>query len=383
MGAGRWVGGEFAFVTPEKAASLSSNLAVPGDLVFTQRGTLGQVALVPDGAFAQYVVSQSQMKLTVDKRKASARFLYYVFSSAEQREHIHNNAIQTGVPHTNLGILRNTPLLLPPPRIQDAISDVLGTLDEKIELNQRMNETLEAITRALFKSWFVDFDPVRAKAARRKPSGLDAETANLFPSEFVDSEFGPIPKGWSIEPLDAIADFRNGLALQNFRPADGDERLPVVKIAQLRTGEADSGEWARADIPTDCIMQNGDVVFSWSGSLTAVLWSGGQAALNQHLFRVTSRTHPKWFYFQWLLLHLPEFQQIARDKATTMGHIQRHHLSAARCVVPPAALVDRATEVFAPLLDQRIKSALEARTLSHTRDALLPRLLSGELSVAP
>ncbi len=203
----------------------------------------------------------------------------------------------------------------------------------------------------------------------------------LFPSEFVESELGPIPKGWTVEPLDTIADFRNGLALQKFRPEEGEPRLPVVKIAQLRTGQPDSGEWSRADIAPDCILENGDIVFSWSGSLTVVVWCGGRAALNQHLFKVTSTAYPKWFYLQWLLEHLPEFQRIAGDKATTMGHIQRHHLTAANCVVPPGDLIDATDRLLAPMLEQRVALDLESRHLARVRDELLPRLLSGELAV--
>ena len=150
MGQGRWVGGEFAFVTPEKADSLAANCAKPGDIVFTQRGTLGQVALVPKNGAELYLISQSQMKLTVDDQKADALFLYYVFTSADQQEYIRQNTIQTGVPHTNLGILRGTPLTLPPLPKQKAIAHILGTLDDKIELNQRINETLEALAQTLF-----------------------------------------------------------------------------------------------------------------------------------------------------------------------------------------------------------------------------------------
>ncbi|MEK7360547.1 MAG: restriction endonuclease subunit S, partial [Pseudomonadota bacterium] len=155
----RWVSGEFAYVTDTKAASLNANLARPGDIMFTQRGTLGQVSVVPAGKFDRYLVSQSQMKLTVNRKLADAMFIYYVFSTAEQQDYIRQNAIQTGVPHTNLGVLRGTPVPLPPIDEQRAIAHILGTLDDRIELNQKMNETLEAMARALFKSWFVDFDP--------------------------------------------------------------------------------------------------------------------------------------------------------------------------------------------------------------------------------
>ncbi|OIQ64491.1 type I restriction modification DNA specificity domain protein [mine drainage metagenome] len=143
MGA-RWVLGDFAYVSTEKARSLSANTARPGDIVFTQRGTLGQVALVPNDPFDTYVVSQSQMKLTVDSKKADSLFLYYLFSSPVQQEYIRQNSIQVGVPHTNLGILRDTPVCIPKEvDAQKVIARYLGSLDDKIELNRRMNETLK------------------------------------------------------------------------------------------------------------------------------------------------------------------------------------------------------------------------------------------------
>ena len=184
---------------------------------------------------------------------------------------------------------------LPPLPEQRAIAHILGTLDDKIELDRRMNETLEAMARALFKSWFVDFDPVCAKMAGRDP-GLPEQLAELFPDRLVNSEMGEIPEGWEVRPIDEIAVFQNGLALQKYRPRGKEDRLPVVKIAQLRSGSADSGEWATSRIRQDCIINDGDVIFSWSGSLMVKLWCGGRAALNQHLFKVTSKAFPKWFY---------------------------------------------------------------------------------------
>ena len=144
LGLGRWVTGEFAYVGEQKALKLSANWARPGDIVFTQRGTLGQVAVVPEGPFDRYVISQSQMKLTVDPSKADPLFVYYAFTTNQMQEYVLNHSITTGVPHTNLGILRQTPIPLPPLPEQSAIAHILGTLDDKIELNRRMNETLEA-----------------------------------------------------------------------------------------------------------------------------------------------------------------------------------------------------------------------------------------------
>ncbi len=172
---------------------------------------------------------------------------------------------------------------------QRAIAHVLGSLDDKIELNRRMNETLEGIARALFKSWFVDFDPVRAKAEGRDP-GLPKPIADLFPDSFEDSELGEIPKGWEVKALDEVACFLNGLALQKYPPtANG--WLPVIKIAQLRAKSMSGADRASSELDTDYVVKDGDILFSWSGSLECALWAGGPGALNQHLFKVSSSNY--------------------------------------------------------------------------------------------
>ena len=158
----RWVTGDFVFVTPEKADSLKANLARPGDVVLTQRGTLGQVSIVPS-TLPRCLVSQSQMKVTVDREVADPQFIYYVLSSAEQQAYVRRNAIQTGVPHTNLGILRSTPIPVPPLIEQRAIARVLGTLDDKIELSRRMNATLEAMAKDSDRYRFADFRDAPAR----------------------------------------------------------------------------------------------------------------------------------------------------------------------------------------------------------------------------
>jgi type I restriction enzyme S subunit len=259
------------------------------------------------------------------------------------------------------------------------MAHILGTLDDKIELNQRMNETLEAMARALFKSWFVDFDPVRAKSEGRDP-GLPKPLADLFPARLVNSELGEIPEGWEVKSLDQIARFLNGLALQKYPPVD-DWSLPVIKIAQLRAGNTDGADRARADLHADYVVEDGDILFSWSGSLECRLWAGGQGALNQHLFKVTSDQYPRWLCYLGIHQHLDDFRHIAAGKATTMGHIQRHHLSDAKLPVPPPALLRALDAVVAPIIENTWHRAVQSRTLAALRDALLPKLISGELRV--
>ncbi|KAB2898812.1 MAG: restriction endonuclease subunit S, partial [Burkholderiaceae bacterium] len=157
--------------------------------------------------------------------------------------------------------------------------------------------------------------------------------------------------------------------------------LPVIKIAQLRKGDTAGADLASRAIKPEYVVQNGDVLFSWSGSLEVEIWCGGEGALNQHLFKVTSSMYPKWFYYLWTRHHLDNFRQIAASKATTMGHIQRSHLSAANVIVGSDAVLGIADGILSPLIERIVSNALQARTLSTVRDTLLPRLISGQLHV--
>lgn len=209
---------------------------------------------------------------------------------------------------------------MPSPAEQGAIGHILQTLDDKIEVNRRMSATLESMARALFKSWFVDFEPVRAKAAGRDPR-LPSYLSALFPDRLTEVEYGEVPEGWEVKPLSEVAEFLNGLALQKYPASDLDDSLPVIKIAELRNGVTAKSDRASRDVPGKYIVKDGDFLFSWSGSLLAKFWTEGDGALNQHLFKVTSDRYLNWFFAEWVQVHLEEFQRIAAFKATTMGHI--------------------------------------------------------------
>lgn len=303
------------------------------------------------------------------------RFAYYFLQQFGFQRYNSGSA----QPSLNRNFVHPIPVDVPPLSEQRVIAHILGTLDDKIELNRRMNETLEAIARAIFKSWFVDFDPVRAKAEGRDPSPPQP-LADLFPDSFEDSELGEIPKGWEVRSLDEIAQFLNGLALQKYPPSDG-RALPVIKIAQLRAGNSSGADRASADLEADYIVEDGDVLFSWSGSLECVLWAGGRGALNQHLFKVTSREYPKWLCYLGVHQHLDDFRHIAAGKATTMGHIQRHHLSDAKLPVPSPLLLQAIDAVIASIIESSWRREVQSRTLATLRDTLLPQLISGELRV--
>jgi len=381
MDTGRVLFGSASKINEPARQRITKGIGAPGDVLLSHKGTVGKVALVPSDAPPFVCSPQTTFWRTLDEERLDRRYLYAFLCSPEFRQQLGTRSGETDMaPYVSLTSQRGLSVTFPPIREQRAIAHILGTLDDKIELNRRMNGTLEAMARALFKSWFVDFDPVRAKAEGRDPD-LPKAVADLFPARLVDSEIGEIPEGWAIAPLDAIAYFQNGLALQKHRPAGGQARLPVVKIAQLRSGKAASGEWASASIKPECVIDDGDVVFSWSGSLIVRVWTGGRAALNQHLFKVTSEKYPKWFYLHSILRHLPEFRRIAEGKATTMGHIKRHHLTDALCVVPEDRSLVGCQGLFAGVLDRLVANEVQSCTLAALRDALLPKLISGELRV--
>ncbi|MED0080932.1 restriction endonuclease subunit S, partial [Escherichia marmotae] len=270
--------------------------------------------------------------------------------------------------------------------------------------NNKINKILEQMSQTLFKSWFVDFDPVidnaldagnpipealqsRAELRQKVRNSADfkplpAEIRSLFPSEFEETELGWMPKGWQIKSLDHIANFQNGLALQKFRPKNmEDDYLPVLKIADLRAGQITNDERARTDISDSCKVYDGDMIFSWSGTLMIDIWTGGNAALNQHLYKVTSKKYPQSFYFMWTKQHLSRFQHIAEAKAVTMGHIKKGDLSNSFCLIPTSSLITKYDNIVGGYLAKIKNQRLLNNQMTALRDTLLPKLISGELSL--
>lgn len=342
-----------------------------------ENGKTAYVAGLPDNTIGHG--STEYIVLTGRESLSDGLYGYYLARSPDFRRyaigHMEGTSGRQRVPST---AIEKYVLALPPLSEQRAIAHILGTLDYKIELNRRRNQTLEAMARALFKDWFVDFGPVRARMEGRDPY-LPADLWQIFP-DCLDDEGKP--EGWAERPLDEIADFLNGLALQKFPATDLDDSLPVIKIAELRNGVSSKSDRASREVPAKYIIKDGDFLFSWSGSLLAKFWTEGEGALNQHLFKVTSESYPIWFVSHWVHHHLEEFQAIAASKATTMGHIQRGHLKVAMTLCPPENVLEKLGVVMAPLVEQSIHNELESRSLDQLRDTLLPKLISGELRIA-
>lgn len=331
----------------------------------------GDILITSEAPFGQIYYWDSDEKIVLSQRLFDVRlndevchkYVFYFMTSHRYQKDLEGRATGTTVTGLRQPELLKSTILLPPLSAQRSIASILSSLDRKIELNNKINADLEEMAHAIFKNWFVDFEPFKD-------------------GKFVDSELGMIPEGWKVGRLTEIASYMNGLAMQKFPPENNEDSLPVLKIKELGQGFCGTdSDRCSCNIKDECTIHNGDVIFSWSGTLLVDVWCGGDCGLNQHLFKVTSKDYPKWFYYYWTKHHLQEFIHIAKDKAVTMGHIKRGHLEEAMVAIPDNDSMEKAHELFEPILSKMISLRLESSRLSLLRDTLLPRLMSGELEV--
>jgi type I restriction enzyme S subunit len=294
-----------------------------------------------------YVLLSSIAILRPNTKIINPNYLVYSLKNPNITEHILTNFVSgSGVPRIVLKDFKAVVISIPPLPEQTAIAEVLSSLDDKIDLLHIQNKTLENLAETLFRKWFVE----------------DAE------------------ESWEEKSLVDIAEYLNGLALQKF-PAKGINELNVIKIREMKQGISENTDKCSNEIPSKYIIQNGDILFSWSGSLEVVIWYDGEGALNQHLFKVSSDKYPKWFYYLATKHHLENFKMIAESKSTTMGHIQREHLREATIQIPPKEIFAEYDNKIAPLIEKRIKNNSQIKTLTKLRDTLLPKLMSGEVRI--
>lgn len=318
----------------------------PNDVLLVTRGNLGEVAHFK-GEFKEVTINPSIVILS--EFSGNSAFLYYFLISQQGKNSLSYIKSGSSVPAIYQSEVKKIIYPKPPLPEQKQIANILSSLDNKIELNNKMCENLMGIGQRLFRKWFVNLEEV--------------------------------PDKWETKALDEIADFLNGLALQKYPAKEGEDYLPVIKIRELRNGITEQTSKASFELPEEYIIKDGDVLFSWSGSLEVEIWTQGQGALNQHLFKVTSEKYPKWFYYFWTKQYLPEFRHIAAGKATTMGHIQRHNLSESEVLIPDEKSLKEMNKTMEPILEQYISLKLENNKLSKIRDLILPKLMNGEIRV--
>ena len=341
-----------------------------GDILFSEiRPKNKRYAVVDVSNPNDYVVSTKLMVLRI--KDPSKYYLQYIYQQLISQKMLHQiNEIaesRSGTfPQITFDAIKNIELTPPPLEEQKRIADIFTVLDDKIELNNQMNQTLEEIASLLYKRWFVDFEFPDDKGNPYKSSG----------GEMVDSELGMIPKGWEVKNLTEIAKFVNGLAMQKFRPQISEESLPVLKIKELISNSVSkSTERCKKNIKDEVKVFDGDIIFSWSGTLAVKIWSAGEAGLNQHLFKVTSSIYPKWLYYLIVLYNLNNFKSIASDKATTMGHINRSHLEKTYFTIPQIKIINKEYTYMETIIDKIIENKVSIKYLQETKEKVMLDLI--------
>lgn len=316
------------------------------DIVIARTGaTTGYNKTIKDNVpsvFASYLI-----RYKINKELADSSFVGYNLQSNNWYDYVDAISGGSAQPGANAKQLGSFDILLPPLPEQRAIAVVLSSLDDKIDLLHRQNETLEKMAETLFRQWFIE----EAK------------------------------EEWEERSLSSIATFLNGLACQKYPPKNEIDKLPVLKIKELSSGINESSDWASTKIAPEYFVRNGEVIFAWSASLMVKIWDGQDCILNQHLFKVSSTEFPKWFIYLWCKHHLTQFIAIAKAHATTMGHIKRGDLDAAGVSIPTANEITEMTHRAGPLIDRVITNNKQIHTLTNLRNTLLPKLMSGEVRV--
>lgn len=342
---GRYITSGERNITEKGLASCSAQMMPKDAVLFTSRAPIGYVAIA-----SQSVCTNQGFKSIVVNEKTDPLFVYYLLKY--NKDAIEAMGSGTTFKEVSGKTMRAVKVRIPlDVSYQKRIAAVLDSLDTKIENNERINDNLYAQAKAIFDNHFINIDA--------------------------------IPAGWRKGNLLDIANYLNGLAMQKFRPQGHEIGLPVLKIKELRQGSCDdSSELCSLSIKPEYIIHNGDVIFSWSGSLLVDIWCGGTCGLNQHLFKVTSDVYDKWFYYLWTAHHLARFIAIAADKATTMGHIKREELAKAEVLIPCEEDYTSFNSIMQPIFELIISNRIESRKLAALRDELLPKLMTGEIDVS-
>ncbi len=387
----------FVYLTEDKAREFANCEAIADDLIFTAAGTIGQVGLIPKTSrYAKYIISNKQLRARLDTSKICPLFAFYWFSGPEMVRTIQSRNTGSTIPLINLSVLKSLPLPVPPLAEQRAIAEYLSTLDDRITLLRETNATLEAIAQAIFKSWFVDFDPVRAKQEGRAPEGMDEATAALFPDGFEESELGVVPRGWRVQTLGDVCSVTIG-GLWGKDTKEEADLVPAISLRgvdleNLRTlGYAKDAplRWVKQAAMEKRRVNECEVLIASSGAgpCGRPLWAGADfesiygspVIFSNFVKRLDCGTSAKAIYVDRLLADMRESKEIWNFiNGTSIPNLDDKLLLATKKVVLPSDDVLLAFESIARSIYSK-RYLEQAQTLVTLRDTLLPRLISGQL----
>ena len=352
----------------------------PNDLIITREAPMGEVCIVPEGL--RCCLGQRMVALRTDSKKIIPRYLLFALQGRDVQHQIgFNEGTGSTVSNMRIPVLKGLDIPVPDLSNQKAIAHILGTLDDKIELNQKMNQTLEEIAKAIFKSWFVDFDPVRAKAEGR-PTGLPPEISDLFPEELVDSEIGEIPKGWEVSPL---SEFIVEVGKKT-KPSPETEVRPYVPIdcissKSLTLWDFKNGEEAKSSLVS---FKKGDILFGAMRPYFHKVCITPFDGTTRTTCLVLGSKERDYFSFSLLTLFLDSTIDFATQNSTgsTIPYIKwKNELESLTVPLPPVESAGQFNTFLEPILAKFLMSIKEQQVLSELRDTLLPKLISGELRI--
>ncbi|WP_305461978.1 restriction endonuclease subunit S [Photobacterium leiognathi] len=374
---------EFVYVGDDTYSRLARSECLPQDIIFTKKGTLGQTGFVPQEPYHSYLISSNQMRLRVDPAKANPKYVYYWVSSKKAIDKIRGESEHTGVPKINLDYLKKFPISLPSVSYQNSAVEILNNLNDKIALNTQTNQTLEQMAQAIFKSWFVDFDPVKAKVNGEQPEGMDAATASLFP-EKLDSETG-IPAGWSQGVISDIAK----LNAKSWTKKNQPEQVHYVDLANTKNGVIETVttyDFDEAPSRARRVLNSGDTIVGTvrpGNRSFAFIGKTEQPLTGSTGFAVLSPKEEFWTSFVYLATtnddSIDEYARLADGGAYPA--IKPVVVADTPCVIPTTDIAQKFWQLTGAMLKKAHQNRLENEELAKLRDTLLPKLLSGEIEL--
>lgn len=348
-------------------------LLTDDEIVFARTGNSTGRAFFYEKKYGPLVYAGFLIKFHLDKNKVNPKYLKYYTISKTYKDWIANGPTGSTRGNMSEGDFADMPVFLPSRQAQDALVAMMEPIDEKIANNNAICSNLEAMAKLLYDYWFVQFDFPDENGKPYKSSG-----GKMVWNDELKRE---IPAGWEVGNLYDIADFINGLACQNYRPLDEIHKLPVIKIGEMHNGIGKDVEWARDSVPQKNIIDDGDILFSWSASLEVMLWNMGRGVLNQHIFKVVPKERNKYYVFQQLSAYVGYFVRMAESRKTTMGHITSDHLNQSRIVLPPIKISDMYGTSVKDIYEKYLSCSSENQQLASLRDFLLPMLMNGQVKV--
>ena len=362
------------FISKERYMESEEIMLKENDILISKDGTLGKIGYVKNLTSFCTVASGIFVLRNTMPDVLNFDYLYHILKSNIFKDFIRRNkALGSTISHLYQRDLANFVIDLPDYETQTAIANVLNALDSKIENNDNVNDNLQQTIQTIYDYWFTQFDFPDENGNPYRSSG----GAMVLNNDLKKA----IPAGWETNSLLVIADFVNGLACQKYRPKKGESSLPVIKISEMHDGITDSTELVKSTIPEKYIINNGDILFSWSASLEVMRWYGGKGGLNQHIFRVNPIKYGYNYTYLQLLNYVIHFIRIAQSRKTTMGHITADHLKQSRIAIPPREIAEKFEKIVEPLFDAMKNLEMQNYNLKNLRNWLLPMLMNGQAAI--